>query len=1342
MTTAWLSTVPYNIARDILEHPDESPVGRELRYKAVALFADVSGFTAISEALGQAGRAGTEELTGILNRYFETMIALIHSYGGMVGQFGGDAVTVMFPYTSRNRQPMVRRAIQCALDMQANMDRYAALDTRAGTFVLSMKAGLAAGGFFCTTVGDPAVGYKFIIAGEPLDLCAEAEHRADQGEVVIHDDLLPYTGQIEIAEERDGFSAVERLRRRASPRPQEEIARPLSEAARATFAAYLPPVVAGRFSRGQSGFINEHRRVTVLFISFSGFDYDTDEAVGDKLRTYFAAVLQIVARYGGYLNKIDMGDKGSKYIVLFGAPVAHEDDEERALRCALELRALAGVTTRIGVNTGFVFGGLVGAEARQEYTVMGDAVNLSARLMQAAQTGQILASRSTQSSQADNFAWQKLEPLRVKGKSQPIEVFTVEQTRGRAILQTQELDYGLPMVGRETELTFVEERLAAVMAGQGQVVGITAEAGMGKTRLAAEIVRLASARGLARHGGECQSYGTTTSYLVWRHIWQTFFVLDASWPLERQIAHLEAQLAVVDPVFVQRLPLLGPLLNLPIPDNELTATLDANLRKASLESLLVACVRDRAQATPLILVLEDCHWIDPLSYDLLEVLARNIVDVPVLILVLYRPPELAHIDLDRIRRMPHFHERALTEFTRDEAELLIELKLRQVVGTSAEPSPALVTLLTAKAQGNPFYIDEMINLLQDQGIDPQNVAAVEALDLPDSLHNLIVSRIDRLVEDAKIALKVASVIGRMFRADWLWHVYPRLGQPDRVRDQLEALSQLDFVTPAGAVDPELEYLFKHIVTQEVAYEGLAVATRERLHAAIGAFIERTYPGDLDRFLDLLAFHYGHSRDEAKQREYFLRAGDAARRAYANDAALDYYRRLLPLLPEDERPPVLLKLGKVWELTGKWDEAEDAYRRALAQAERMGDEHLQAQCLNELGRLHYYQGSYAEAVDLLEDARARLDRLGDPSGSGKVLINLGNLYLVQGDPDRALGFFEQALHIARAADDRELASQVMGNLGIVYGMKGDPAGALPYFEQQVQLKTALGDRLGASIATGNLGVAHEALGDYAHALTCYQQQLVVSMEAGAQRYVSMAVGNMGLLYSRQGDHDAALRCFAQQLEIALELGNRRVMGFALVDIAATYQAQNRHLEAGRLFAQATALARDLNTRYDLCYCLHRQAAHLAEQGQYAQAAPLTREALDIAGQVQHREVAFEAGLLAIQVRVALAEIDAAGAVTGLEVLLKEAAGDDQRAALFYEIWRLRPTDDVRQEAAGLYARLYNQTPNAIYRDRYRELTGETLAEAPPLPALPEAITRRAVDLGALLARAAAQIPGYE
>src|SRR5439155_23358504 len=388
----------------------------------------------------------------------------------------------------------------------------------------------------------------------------------------------------------------------------------------------------------------------------------------------------------------------------------------------------------------------------------------------------------------DVFNWEQLAPMTVKGKAEPVSVYALTSSkrhasRGRAM-------HELPMVGRWAELGIFAAKLDEALVGRGQIIGVSAEAGMGKSRLVAESARTAGQRGLVVAVGECQSYGTNTGYFVWREIWSTLFRLDRGLPEHEQVQALEAELAAVDPALVPRAPLLAGLLDLPLPDNDLTAQFDAKLRKTSLEGLLVECLRARAYDKSLMLVLEDCHWLDPLSRDLIEVLARTLPTLRVLILLAYRPSPEVGGGL-RIESLPHFHEIALAELDRDHAVLLIGTKLGQMLGMEAEPPAALVDHILGRARGNPFYIEELLNYIGSHGIDPQDERALKGLELPESLHSLILSRIDKLAEGPRRILKVASVLGRGFHARMLPGVYPELGGLDAVNQDLLTLGTLD-----------------------------------------------------------------------------------------------------------------------------------------------------------------------------------------------------------------------------------------------------------------------------------------------------------------------------------------------------------------------------------------------------------------------------------------------------------------------------------------------------------------------------------------------------------------------
>jgi predicted ATPase len=817
--------------------------------------------------------------------------------------------------------------------------------------------------------------------------------------------------------------------------------------------------------------------------------------------------------------------------------------------------------------------------------------------MSMARPGQILASKVAQQLITETFNWENLGEVQLKGKPEPTTIFSLLGPKERRAIRLQEPKYALPMVGREAELALIDQKIALAQQGRGQIVGVSAEAGMGKSRLVAEVIRLASERQVAGYGGECQSYGTTTSYLVWQNIWRGLFSLDASRPLDELIHALETQLAQIDPRLVGRLPLLGAVLKLEIDDNELTATFDAKLRKTSLESLLVDCLRARAGQGPLFLVLEDCHWIDPLSHDLLEVLGRAIADLPVLMVLAYRPPDVQRAQGPRVSQLPHFTLVPLSDFTPQEAERLIRLKLEQFFGAQMEVPAALVERTTARAQGNPFYIEELINYLQDRRINPQDAQALELLDLPASLHSLILSRIDQLVESQKITLKVASVIGRQFTAAMVWGVYPQLGGAERVKADLDRLSRLD-LTPLDAPEPELRYLFKHIVTQEVAYESLPFATRAYLHDQIARYIEEHFAENLSQFIDLLAYHYDRSDNEVKKREYLLKAAQSAQARYDNAAAISYYQRVLPLLAEHEQGGVMRQLGQVMELTGKAGEAHSLYQQAMELAERLGEPQAQAECQSALGELLRKQGQFAEALAWLERAQATFEALNDQAGLGRVMHYRGTLAAQQGDYEASRALYNQSLTIRRSLDDKPNIGNLLNNLGIVARSQGNYLLARFIHEEALAFRRETGDRRAIANSLNNLGNVALDQGDYVEARARLEEAVRLLYEVGDKWYIANSLNNLGNVLRTQGDYAAAHAMYRESMKTSREVGDRWAMAYLLEDLGGLAALEGQPERAFRLVGAAGMLRQAIGSPLSA-----------AEQAKLEKLLAPAREALD-------------------------------------------------------------------------------------------------------------------------------------
>ena len=1088
-----------------------------------ALFADISGFTRLTEALTlELGpQRGIEELSRQINAVYERLIAEVEKYGGSVLSFAGDAITCWFD------GDIGLDAVASSLAMQAAMTSFS---------TLGLKVAVTAGPARRFVVGDPAIRCFDALAGETIARLARVEHLATRGEVLLDVatvDML--VGQIELGEWRtaesgERFAVVQGLLKEREPSACDA---PLSVSAR-TLRPWIPGAVFDREQSGHGSLLTELRSATAVFLSFTGIDYDADPLSGEKLDSLLRSVQAVISRYEGTLMELNIGDKGSYLYASFGATVAHEDDSSRAVQAALEIRSLSGTLTwlpplRIGISEGMMRVGAQGSTTRHTYVAAGDDVNLAARLMGNAAPGEILVSSRAHGKVADRFSFEPRPPLRLKGKAEPLPIFAAnEQSRRRAV-RLEAAHYALPMMGRQTELALIEAKLDLAKQGQGQVIGIVAEAGMGKSRLVAEIVRQADKRGFAGYGGACEASGVNTSYLVWKTIWQAFFDIDPSAPTRRQMRHLEGEIEDRAPDRVEAIPVLAPLLDMTIEDTDFTRTLAANDRRNVLTAVLEECLKSAAEEGPILLVLEDLHWIDAVSHDLLETLARASANLSVCIVLAYRPSETERVGTTRIERMPHFSAVTLSQLSPPEAELLIRAKLAQLFPERSGTLPkALAAALIARAEGNPFYVEELLNYLRDRDISPYDESAFQAIALPSSLQALILSRVDRLSETEKATIKTASIVGRVFSLTWLHGYYPELGASDEVKTALARLAQLD-IAPLQTPEPELTYLFKHAMTRDVAYESLPHALRAHLHERLARFIESL---DANCDLALLAFHYGLSDNNAKKIEYLQRAGDAAMAIAAYAAACDYFTRLLPL-QADSKAQMSLHLS--------------------------------------LGEAHFRLSNFPESRAEMHEALRRATTPADRAAALSLLATLSSQS--NGDYAKADALLNEALQLARGEDDRKVLARVLYELGDANWRMGNLEVARAYLEESLALARVLGDDTRVAFALNRLGTV--SIGsDLDAAERLYNESHAFALASGNRERVMAALGNLGTVASGRRDFREATDLFRQAFVLAREIGARSDSALFLLNTAAAAIGLRDLPSARSALGEGLAIARTL------------------------------------------------------------------------------------------------------------------------------------------------------------------------
>lgn len=1307
MSQAWRAFVPDQVL-ELVRDDGELPLARPVRQTAAVLFADIAGFTGLSESLCAPGRRGAEKLNRLLNRYYGHLIDDVDRYGGSVVRFAGDALVAVFPYSGTGVLE-TRRAVRCALDMQAATGAF--VDSGPGTepVRLAMKAGLARGTVVGAVFGDPSIRVEYVVSGRPLDLATAAEHVAAPGEVLVDQELPDTDPAIRTETGRSSTRVVRGLSAEVHPVPVTRPATPPDDVA-ARFAPFLHRPVAERLRAGQTGLVDEHRKVSVAFVALPAWAPDR---TWDHAQSVIAEAVRTIDRHGGHFLQVDTGDKGNVLVVCFGAPITHENDEERAVRCCLDLLARHDGAVRAGVTTAFVFCGEVGSARRREYLLMGDSVNLAARLMQAAEPGQLLVDDRTRGAVRTLATARELPPVRVKGKTAPVVVHAVN----RIAEPVRPIRVSGPLIGRHVEHARLAELAARAFAGQGQVVAVTGDAGAGKSRLVGEIDQIAARFGATTHRGAADDRETRTGYLVWRPVWDSLLSTADRRSVSARRARVREYVARLDGGSAQRAPLLAPVLGTPMPDNELTAGLDGPTRAEFLHTLLADSLRERVVSGPVMIVLEDCQWIDQPSAALLVALARTVSDLPVLLVLTSRKPLTGTAPLTRAA---HVSELALAELPAADAERLVRSRLQGLVGDTELPA-GLIDTLVSRGAGNPFFLEELASLVHTRGVDTD--AAGD--DLPDTLHSLLLARLDRLDEAEQATIKVASVLGSIFPASCVQGAYPALGDADTVLGHLERLERLDLTRlhTAGA-DPK--YTFRHGLVQEVAYNTLSFATRADLHEAVGTFLERTCAANIADHVQTIAHHYGRSANTAKQLVWFRAAGDAARSAFANDAAIGHYQRLLALLPDDQAGQVLVHLGALWHLTGQWTEADGAYRRAIEAGEAAGDLEVVAQSRRDLGVLCTYRRNYSDAVSWLTEAGSEFEQLGDRLGIASTLDRLSFAYFQQGRYAEALVVAERHLALATAISDQNGRSAALENMGLIHGHTSDHVRAIEFLSQALRIAEEAGNDRAVSYAANDLAGVYLRRGDHVQAMAHLERARQAAERIGFRSLAAVLIGNAGELYREHGDHTRALGCFSHALMTALDLGDWTSLLGQLGNLGLTCAAQSRFDIADRLLERAVRIARALTAPYLLCEFLYWLAKLRAEHGgEYVD--QLNAEALEIADRIDHRHHRLHCRLLAIRVG------PVAEAGNQLHALLAQWSEPADRAAIHTELWRHTGDATARTKATTVMMDLYRRAPTEELREGLAFLTNEPLPACPALPPLPPEVIDPDLDVDTVLNR---------
>jgi class 3 adenylate cyclase/tetratricopeptide (TPR) repeat protein len=813
----------------------------------------------------------------------------------------------------------------------------------------------------------------------------------------------------------------------------------------------------------------ERRFVTVLFADMVGStkmgEQLDPEQVAEIMDGAFAFLNAAVAKYGGTVARL----LGDAVLAFFGAPVAHEDDAERAVRAGLYIQAKAkeyakevkrnyGVDfeMRVGINTGLAVLASVGDEIKTEYTAMGDTTNLAARMQSAAKPGTVLISADTHHLVKNLFDFDPRGALKVKGKSALIETYEVLAPKTLPGRVRGLEGVSSPLVGRDADLQLLRDKLEGLLDGQGAFVAVVGEAGLGKSRLIAEVrkqVNIDSQPQVVWLEGRAISYGQSTAYYPWRQVIREAVGSQEGDTPETVREHLRLArdrygLPGDDPPFLEAL--LGV-------ESEASLRLARDLEGEALRQRLAEATRNYigalAQTAPAVLVFDDLHWADVASVELLLNVAELVEIAPLLVICLMRPDK----DAPSWSTIESVHGKLSTRFSEIMLEPLDAEHSRELLGNLLyiEDLPESVhELILQKAEGNPFFVEEVIRTLIDsQHIVRENnhcwraTREIVNVAIPDTLTGLLSARIDRLPNDTKQVAQTSAVLGRIFAYRALAEVCATAPPNERVEDVKPHLGTLTYeeLVRERARELELEYIFKHALTQEAAYNLLLIRRRKELHRRTGAVLEQVYAERVEDIVPALAHHFWLGEDWARAAEYSMRAGARAMKVYALSEALDHYDRACQALEKapDAPPEKLIDATVAWVEVALKLKLDAPILERLARAERLArdlqDKSRLAQALAWTAHAHALTGFPSRAIPILAESH----RLATEVGDEELAMFPGFLMMmleVEQDPRGSLAQFEQIIDLAHTHHHKEIEAHALAVKGWAQARIGEFAQA--------------------------------------------------------------------------------------------------------------------------------------------------------------------------------------------------------------------------------------------------------------------------------------------------------------
>lgn len=1048
------------------------------------VFVDISGFTNLSERLARRGRIGAEELTAVLNRVFGAMLEIVFSRGGSLIKFGGDALLLLF-----DTEDHVWQATAATVEMRAALREASREKTSVGRIDLKMSSGIHTGPVDFFLVGESH--RELLVTGPVASHTTEMESTAEAGEILVSRSVAERLPAAFFGEPK-GSGVL--LKKHKIDHP---VCGPVTrdQGQDPDLSSFVPGQLRDHLTYGISD--SEHRLATIGFVKFKGVDgmlaAHGSDAVAAALHQLISAIQRSVDAEEITFLATDIDSDGGKVIIAGGVPASKHDDEGSVLRAARSiLDSDLDLSVQVGVNRGHVFAGDVGTDFRRTFTVMGDTVNLAARLMAAAPPGSLYSSPGVLDAASSLFHTEALEPFHVKGKEQPVLAYEVFEEIG---VRPPETKHELPFHGREAELEMLVSIVTTcARVGRGGMMTIAGDTGIGKTRLIAEVIERCP--GLATLTIKAEPNGSDNAYWAFRDPLRRELGIERG-DAKTMTRRLSAAIRKAAPDLRPLIPLLGDVLHIDIADNETTAAIDPRFRPERTAAAIVDLLSE-LHNEPFAVVADDAQWLDEASRNLLLRIGSAAETRPWTVIATTRDLEGLDVNSfgDGIALAP-----------------LDDQTMRQITieATSAAPlRPYQLDNIVNRAGGNPLFLSEIIGVIRETG---------SAENIPDSLDAVVSTQIDSLPPLARQTLRYSSVLGNSFPT----LVLDEFLAPDAIEIDEATRTTLERFIEA---DGNTRLRFKHAVVHDVAYQGLPYRRRRELHGRAGEVVERMSGHDPAASAEFLAYHFSEAGRHEKAWEYSRIAAAKSQAAFSNSEAVVHYERALesarhlPGVSAASVADTWASLGEVHDMIGDYEEARKAFRRAInagnGNPERIAEIYLK-QAETWMGT-----GNLSQAKRNLTLGRKAVGPSPFSAREGASLARLiayeASVHAADGEPHHAAACAREAIALGQDYDEREAIARAYGVLDWSNFMLGvdEPR----HGEEAIEIYTSLGSISRAAVIMNNMGAFAYLEDQWDQAIDWYEQSLTAAERSGDVFYAALIRANIAEILISQRRYSEA------------------------------------------------------------------------------------------------------------------------------------------------------------------------------------------------------------------------------